>query len=133
LNANKNRVGLNYHSYSRRVDATLPPQTIAVDDAQWFELRFLKFAYDKNLGGLDADVVLVSDESGVDVSGHGGFIACGYNADDFLRWWQIRKKMFEAYPQMYVFNLFHASPRADWAGYDVRGYFDTLARVWGGT
>jgi hypothetical protein len=132
LNANKSRVGLNYHSYSRRVDVTLPPANVAVDDAQWYEMRFLRFAYDKNLGGLDNGVVLVSDESGVDIGGHGGFKGCGYGTDDFRRWWQIRKRMFEVYPQMYVFNLFQASPRADWAGYDVRGYFDALAGIWGG-
>ena len=96
-------------------------------------MRWLKWGYDPARGALDKRVVLVNDESGVDVSSRGGFTACGYTEDQFLMWWNKRRELYEAFPQQYVFNLFQGDPEnARWAGYRVNGYLGVLRRIWGG-
>lgn len=133
LNANWHRVGLNYHSYSGRPTADFPPKTVQVVDEEWFGMRHLKYAYDPRFGGLDRRVLLVNDESGVDVGGIGGFRDCGHTLEDFERWWHLRKSQYEQYPQQYIFNLFQGDWRnARWAGYNVRQYLPVLQRIWKG-
>lgn len=131
LNQNWQRVGLNYHSYSARPAAGYPPQNVEVIEPKWLEMRHLLFGYDPALGGLDKRVVLASDESGVDVGSVGGFGACGYTGDGLLRWWRLRRELFEAHAQQYVFNLFQADTHnARWAGYNTRPFLGSLTQIW---
>jgi hypothetical protein len=134
LNENWHRVGLNYHSYSGRPDVSFPPPQAGVVTPEWLEMRHLKYSYDPKLGALDKRVILVGDETGVDQQGTGGFAACGYDDQTFMRWWLMRRQLFEPHPQQYTFNLFQVNPdNARWAGYEVRRFRDLLkAQVWAG-
>ncbi len=134
LNDNWHRVGLNYHSYSGRPDASFPPPQAGVVTPEWLEMRHLKYGYDATLGALDKRVILVGDETGVDQQGTGGFAGCGYDDATFMRWWEMRRALFEPHPQQYVFNLFQANPDNErWAGYEVRRFRDLIkARIWAG-
>lgn len=133
LNANAHRVGLNYHSYSGRPAESYPPRSIPVIEPKWFELRHLQFAYDAALGSLDPRVLLVSDESGVDVQGVGGFPDCGYDDGLFMTWYRQRAAHFGPHAQQYVFNLFQGDDHnTRWGGYCVRRYLGPLTTIWSG-
>lgn len=132
LNANVERVGLNYHSYHRRHSNTVPPWNHPVESPIWWPQRFTKFGFDPNLGGLSRDVVIAGDETGVDIGGIGGFPACGYNDDSFLKWWALRKEEYEGWPNVYVQNIFQYSPAPDWQGYNARAVLGGCAKVWRG-
>jgi hypothetical protein len=133
LNANADWCGVNYHGYSGRPTPDYPPQTAPVIAPEWLEMRWLKYAYSPNGGGLSKDVVLVNDESGVDVAGTGGFSACGYSEETFGRWWSFRKSLYAAWPQQYIFNLFQGDATSNsWRGYNVRGYLGKLRQIWSG-
>ena len=62
LNANWQRAGLNYHSYSGRPADGYPPVDVQVIQPKWFEMRHLRFSYDPALGALEKRGVLASDE-----------------------------------------------------------------------
>lgn len=132
LNANASWCGLNYHSYHRRHSAAVPPASQAVEDPAWWPKRFLLWGYNAGAGGLNNNVVMVSDEAGVDIGGIGGFPACGYDDDTFLRWWEMQRAWFEPVSQVYTQNVFQLSPRADWAGYNARVVLGGMAKVWRG-
>ena len=132
LNANASWCGLNYHSYHRRHSAAVPPASQAVEDPAWWPKRFLLWGYNAGAGGLNTNVVMVSDEAGVDIGGIGGFPACGYDDNTFMRWWEMQRAWFEPVPQVYCQNIFQLSPRADWAGYNARCVLGGLTRVWQG-
>ena len=133
LNANADWCGLNYHSYQRRHSSSVPPASQAVEDPAWWPKRFLLWGYNAGAGGLNTNVVMVSDEAGVDIGGIGGFPACGYDDNTFMRWWEMHRAWFEPVPQVYCQNIFQLSPRADWAGYNARVVLGGLAQVWQGT
>lgn len=134
LNANAHRVGLNYHSYSGRPAEGFPPRAVPVIEPKWFEMRHLEFTYSAALGALDRRVVLVSDESGVDVQGVGGFPDCGYDDALFMTWYQQRVAMFAQHSQQYVFNLFQGDDHnTRWGGYRVRRYLGPLSTIWSGS
>jgi hypothetical protein len=134
LNANAHRVGLNYHSYSGRPAESFPPRTVPVIEPKWFELRHIEFTYNPALGALDRRVLLVSDESGVDVQGVGGFPDCGYDDALFMTWYQQRMAHFAPHPQQYVFNLFQGDDHnTRWGGYRVRRYLGPLSTIWSGS
>lgn len=133
LNANADWCGLNYHSYHRRHSAAVPPASQAVEDPAWWPKRFLLWGYNAGAGGLNTNVVMVSDEAGVDIGGIGGFPACGYDDNTFMRWWEMHRAWFEPVPQVFCQNVFQFSPRADWAGYNARVVLGGLAQVWQGT
>ncbi len=133
LNANADWCGVNYHCYSGRPTPAFPPNHATVIAPEWFEMRFLKYAYSPQHGGINPNVVIVGDESFIDVGGTGGATACGYTEEDVARWWNMRRALFEPFPQMYVHNAFMADGNnSRWAGYNVRGYVGTLARIWRG-
>lgn len=133
LNANADWCGVNYHGYSGRPTPDYPPATAPVIAPEWLEMRWLKYAYDPKFGALSKDVVLVNDESGVDVAGAGGFSACNYTEELFGRWWAFRKSLYEAWPQQYIFNLFQGDATSNsWRGYNVRGYLGKLRQIWSG-
>jgi hypothetical protein len=134
LNANWQRVGLNYHGYSARPTAEFPPSNASVIAPEWLELRHLNWAYDPNLGGVSKRVVLVNDESGVDIGGFGGFPGSGYdNNEKFLKWFRYRRDLYKKYSQQYVFNLFQGHHNSDrWRGYDVGGYISPMTEIWAG-
>lgn len=132
LNANASWCGLNYHSYHRRHSAAVPPASQAVEDPAWWPKRFLLWGYNAGAGGLNTNVVMVSDEAGVDIGGIGGFPACGYDDNTFMRWWEMQRAWFEPVPQVYCQNIFQLSPRADWAGCNARCVLGGMARVWQG-
>jgi murein DD-endopeptidase MepM/ murein hydrolase activator NlpD len=130
LNANASWCGLNYHSYHRRHSAAVPPASEKVEDPAWWPKRFLNWGYNAQAGGMNNNVVMVSDEAGVDIGGVGGFPACGYNDDTFMLWWEMQRAWFEPVPQVYTQNIFQLSPRQDWAGYNARCVLGGMARVW---
>lgn len=132
LNANASWCGLNYHSYHRRHSAAVPPASQAVEDPAWWPKRFLLWGYNAGAGGLNTNVVMVSDEAGVDIGGIGGFPACGYDDNTFMRWWEMQRAWFEPVPQVYCQNVFQLSPRADWAGYNARCVLGGMSQVWQG-
>jgi len=132
LNANAHRVGLNYHSYHRRHSPDLPPFSVPVEDPKWWPQRFTTWGYDPQFGGLNRNVILVGDETGVDIAGIGGFHACGYNDDTFAIWWRLRKAEYEPLPQVYVQNVFQFSNRREWDGYHIRNVFGAMTKVWQG-
>ena len=133
LNANASWCGINYHGYSGRPTPDFPPSQAPVIAPEWLELRFIKYAYDPAFGGLDKNVVLVNDESGVDVAGTGGFPACGYNESIFNRWYSLRKSQYEAIPQQYIYNLFQGDQtNSSWAGYLVRYLLGPISMIWRG-
>jgi hypothetical protein len=133
LNANWHRVGFNYHSYSARPADKYPPAWATVIGETWLAMRWLVFGYDPLYGGLDKRVILVSDESGVDQPGTGGFRDCGYTDQQVEMWIAERLGLFAAYPQMYAFNLFQADWRNKrWAGYNIRQFLSVLERAWRG-
>lgn len=133
LNTNASWCGLNYHSYQRRHSAELPPISEKVEDPRWWPRRFLEYGYHPQFGGLNSNVVMVSDESGVDIGGIGGFPMCGYNDIVFLKWYALHRAWFEGMPQIYIQNIFQFSPRADWAGYYARVVLGGMSQVWQGT
>lgn len=132
LNDNADRVGLNYHSYHRRHSNTVPPWNHPVEDAMWWPQRFTRWGYNPEYGNLSKDVVLVGDETGVDIAGIGGFAACGYNEETFMRWWELRRAEYESLPHVYVQNVFQFSPRPEWAGYHIGPVFGAMQRIWQG-
>jgi hypothetical protein len=133
LNANADWCGLNYHSYHRRHSSEVPPATEKVEDPAWWPKRFLNWGYNPQFGGLNSNVVMVSDEAGVDIGGIGGFPPCGYNDNTFLKWHAMQRAWFESVPQVYIQNVFQFSPREDWAGYYARVVLGGMTQVWQGT
>lgn len=133
INTNASWCGLNYHSYQRRHSTELPPVSEKVEDPRWWPRRFLEYGYNPQFGGLNSNVVMVSDESGVDIGGIGGFPMCGYNDNAFLKWYALHRAWFEGAPQIYIQNIFQFSPRADWAGYYARVVLGGMSQVWQGT
>ena len=132
LNANADWCGLNYHSYQRRHSSEVPPAQEKVEDPKWWPRRFLEYGYNPAYAGLNSNVVMVSDEAGVDIGGIGGFPACGYSDNTFLKWYAMHRAWFEGVPQVYTQNVFQFSPRADWQGYNARVVLGGLAQVWQG-
>ncbi len=132
LNQNASWCGLDYHSYQRRHSDKLPPFTEKVEDPAWWPKRFLLWGYNSQYCGLNSNVVMVSDEAGVDIGGVGGFPACGYNDTYFAGWYELHKAWFENTTQVYTQNIFQFSPRPDWAGYNARCVLGGLTKVWGG-
>lgn len=132
LNANADWCGLNYHSYQRRHSSEVPPAQEKVEDPKWWPRRFLEYGYNPAYAGLNSNVVMVSDEAGVDIGGIGGFPACGYSDTTFLNWYAMHRAWFENVPQVYTQNVFQFSPRADWAGYNCRVVLGGLAQAWNG-
>ena len=133
LNTNASWCGLNYHSYHRRHSSDVPPATEKVEDPRWWPRRFLEYGYNPQYAGLNSNVVMVSDEAGVDIGGIGGYPPCGYNDNTFLRWYQMHRAWFEGVPQVYIQNIFQFSPREDWAGYNARVVLGGMTQVWQGT
>jgi hypothetical protein len=133
LNQNWQRVGLNYHNYSARPAKEFPPASEQVIGGQWLEARHLLYSYHPDFGALDKRVVIVHDESGVDIGGRGGFPSCDYTHEFFRMWLANRLGYSERYSQSYVYNMFQADwENARWAGYSVRGFLDVMREFWGG-
>lgn len=133
LNANWHRCGINYHSYSARPRADLPPSNATVIAEEWLGTRFIKWAYHPEYGALDRRVLLTGDESGVDIGGIGGFRDSQYTEADLERWWNMRAADFSPHAQQYAFNLFQGNAKsARWAGYNVLPYLGVLRRIWRG-
>lgn len=130
LNANASWCGLNYHTYHRRHDASVPPFNHEIQPGVYWPSRFAVWGYDPNFGGLNKNVVLAGDESGVDIGGIGGYEPCGYNDNYFLNWWKLRQAEFQPHPQIYVQNLFQLSPNQRWAGYNLRVVLGGMTKVW---
>lgn len=132
LNANADRVGINYHAYHRRSLDSLPPSDEPVIAPRWLSMRFVEFGYKPAQCNIDPRVVMVADEYGVDIPGKGGFAAIGYSAPQFRSWLVLHQTLFKDKPQVYTMNLFQLSPSERWAGYNVRPYLAELARFWQG-
>jgi hypothetical protein len=133
LNANWERVGLNYHSYSGRTFQNWTPSNAPVIAPTWLESRFLEFGYNPLLGALDKRVILTGDESGRDVMGTGGFLACGDGPTQFWMYLSHAQGVFGPHPQAYVRNLFQADRNNQrWAGYNVWPYLGELRMLWAG-
>lgn len=130
LNANASWCGINYHSYHRRHSPKVPPTSEPVESPDWWPKRFIKWGYDPAYGGLNSNVICVSDEAGVDIGGLGGFPACGYDDNSFAYWHEMQKEWFSGLDQVYIQNIFQLSPRADWAGYNARCVLGGLTKVW---
>ena len=132
-NANAHRVGINWHLYVwRRQSEAWPPAGEQVyPDQRWWAGRTHTFAYDPNYGGLNANVISVSDEIGTE-SGHGGMNWAGFTDADALRWWAYWRDLYLNFTQLRYATVFIGCRSESWRGYDVRYLWPGAFRsIWG--
>lgn len=132
LNANYQKVGLNWHLYVwRRVTESWKPSGEEVHpDQRWWAGRAKIFGYDPAYGGLNSNVISVSDEIGGEC-GHGGWNWAGYNDGDATQWWNYWRDYVGAFSQLKYATVFIGCRSESWRGYDVRYLWDGSFRsIW---
>lgn len=125
----------NYHSYSPNMSFGKPENKDYVAPI-WYERRW-EFLFTKCGFKTGGNVYVLSDETGVDEGGVGGFPAHGASDSDVVRWCKYYQDVQSApLPDGSISPfiggaLFQVGNTWDWGGYNVAGYLDALSReVW---
>jgi len=123
-------MALNMHLYSPTMNHINSPAELI-----WYERRW-QFLFDKC--GFDPSPNLLGiycDETGVDEGGVGGFPAHGAGCEAIRQWGVSfvaaqRKPLSAAFPSpMRGAAIFQAGDTGRWAGYNVQGCFDAIAKA----
>ena len=126
---NSGLMALNMHLYSPTMNHINSPSELI-----WYERRW-QFLFDKC--GFDPSPNLLgvyADETGLDEGGIGGFPAHGANCEAIRQWGAtfvaIKRQGLGGFPSpMRGAAIFQAGDTGRWAGYNVQGCFDAIARA----